>query len=298
MTRKPPIDIYQQVTDSIVAAIEAQPGEYRMPWQRSGLGASLPRNAVTKAPYNGINILMCWCVAEARQYPTSLWATFKQWQQVGAKVRAGEKGTLIVFYKQYEVEPSGEDDDGQRLAARHSYVFNASQVDGFDIPTLQPMEPLQRSEAMQRLIGATGADVRIGGESAYYVPSLDYIQLPDDRCFRQTDAAERTYHFESTAGHELTHWAGGKTRLARDLSGRFGSDSYAFEELCAELGAAYLCAELGISSEPRSDHAQYLAHWLRVMKADKKAIFTAASKASEATRYLMGFMGKEVADAA
>jgi antirestriction protein ArdC len=236
MTRKPPIDIHQQVTDAIIAAIEANPGEYRMPWQRSALGSSMPKNAVTKAPYNGINALICWCVTEKNRYPSTLFATFRQWQSVGAQVRAGEKGTPIVFYKSYEVQPSGDDDDGTRLAIRYSHVFNASQVDGFEIPEPAPMEPLQRHDRMKRIIRNSGIDVRYGGEAAYYVPSANYVQLPDERCFRQTDAAERMFQFESTAGHELVHATGHPSRLARDLSGRFGDFSYAAEELCALSG--------------------------------------------------------------
>lgn len=236
MKRREPIDIHQQVTDMIVAAIEANPGEYRMPWQRSALASSMPRNAVTKAFYSGINSVICWCVAEKHQYPSTLFATFKQWQSVGAQVRLGEKGTPIVFYKSYEVDPTGEDDDGSRLAIRYSHVFNASQVDGFEVPVLAPMEPLQRHDLMQRLIFNSGIDVRYGGEAAYYVPSANYVQLPDERCFRQTDAAERMFQFESTVGHELVHATGHPSRLARDLTGRFGSFSYACEELCALSG--------------------------------------------------------------
>lgn len=298
MNRKPSIDIHQHVTDAIVAFIEANPGEYRMPWQRSALAASMPRNAVTKAHYSGINSLICWTVSEKHQYPSTLFATFKQWQSIGAQVRSGEKGTPIVFYKSYEVEPSSEDDDGSRLAIRYSHVFNAAQVDGFEVPVLAPMEPLRRHETMMRILANSGIDVRYGGDAAYYVQTADYVQLPDECRFRQSDAAERMFQFESTAAHELVHASGHPSRLGRDLSGRFSSFSYACEELVAELGAAYICAELGISAEPRKDHAQYLAHWLAVMKADKKAIFTAAAKASEAARYLLDFIREEVTDAA
>lgn len=298
MTRKPPIDIHQQVTDAIVAAIEANPGEYRMPWQRGGLTGALPRNAVTQAYYSGVNILTCWCAVATRQYPTALFATFKQWQEIGAQVRAGEKGTLIVFYKQYEVDPAGEDDDGKRLAVKHSYVFNASQVDGYEVPSLPDMEPIQHHEPMQRLAAATGIEIRTGGDAAYYSPSQDVIVMPSEHHFRQPEARERAWHFASTLAHELVHASGHPKRLNRDLTGRFSSESYILEELVAETGAAFLCAELGLSAEPRQDHAQYLMHWLRVMKADKKAIFTAAAKASEAARYLMGFLEKEQANAA
>ena len=299
MSRNSPLDVYQQVTDAIVAAIEANPGEYRMPWQRSGIGASLPVNALTNNAYNGINVCALWCAGAARGYVgPSRWATFRQWLQLEKPVRAGEKGSLICYYKQYDVEPSSEDDDGKRRVARHTYVFHESQTQGY-VPPIEPdMQPLERHAAMQALLDATGADIRIGGDAAFYVPSADYIQLPDPRYFTQEDGAERTFQFESTAAHELVHFSGHKSRLNRDLTGRYGSSGYAFEELCAELGAAFICAELGITAEPRKDHAQYLAHWLKVMKEDKKAIFTAAAKACEATRYLMGFMPKEVAHAA
>lgn len=236
MTRRESIDIHQQVTDAIVAAIEANPDEYRMPWQRSALTASMPRNAVTKAHYYGINALVCWTVAEKHRYPSTLFATFKQWQSIGAQVRAGEKGTPIVFYKSYEVEPTGDEDDGSRLAIRYSHVFNAAQVDGFDLPTMAPMEPLTRHETMLRIITNSKIDVRYGGEAAFYVPSADFVQLPDERCFRQSDAEERLFQFESTAGHELVHAAGHPSRLGRDLTGRFGSFSYAAEELVALSG--------------------------------------------------------------
>lgn len=299
MPKKQSIDLHQQVTDALIVAIEANPGEYRMPWQRSGLATSLPTNALTKAAYNGINVCMLWCTAAERGYTGSnRWATFKQWLNLETPVRAGEKGTLICFYKQYNVATDNPDDDGRRLAIKHSYVFHDSQTEGYVTPLVPAMPPLERHEAMQRLLTSTGADVRIGGDRAFYVPSADYIQLPDPRFFTQSDREERLFQFESTAAHELCHHSGHPSRLNRDLTGRFGSDAYAMEELIAEIGAAFLCAELGISAEPRQDHAQYLAHWLTVMKSDKKAIFTAAAKASEAARYLMSFMPHAGADGA
>lgn len=300
MRNKEPLDVYQHVTDHIVAAIESNPGEYRMPWQRSGFAATLPRNAHTKALYQGLNTVWLWCAAEQKQYEHNIWASFKQWQQMECQVRAGEKGTVIVFYKQYEVDPNPdhESDDGKRMALKYSHVFNAAQVDGYEAPSLPQTPRLERHELMQKLVAASGATVLAGGDSAYYHMGKDLIQMPDDRCFQQAEAAERTFHYESTLAHELIHATGHKSRLARDMSGRFGSESYCMEELCAETGAAFICAHLGISAVPRADHAQYLHHWLRVMKADKKAIFTAAAKASEATRYLLSLLDKEVAHAA
>lgn len=300
MTKRPPLDVYQHVTNTLIAAIEANPGSFEMPWHRAGLGASLPRNPITKQPYQGINCVSLWAVSELSQYPTTEFASYRQWNEIGAQVKAGAKGAVVVFYKEFSVEPDPEnpDDDGQRKTARHSFVFNASQVEGYEPVSLPPMEPMQRHDAMQRLVKAVRADVRVGGDAAYYVPSADFIQMPDERCFRQSDAGERMFHFESTLAHELVHLSGHPKRLARDLTGRFGTEAYAWEECVAEFGAAMICAQFGISAEPRKDHAQYLAHWLKHMKEDKKAIFTAAAKASEAARYLTGFMPQEVADAA
>jgi len=296
-SRKQRIDIYQQVTDTIIAAIEAGPGEFTMPWHRTGMSVGLPRNALTGKSYQGINPLVLWAVSELRHYPSTIYATYKQWEQLGAQVREGEKGSVVVFYKEYAVDadPGNPDDDGRRRALRHSHVFNASQVDGYDLPEQPQMPPLARHPEMERLITASGVPVRIGGDSAYYSPSGDYVQLPSPDCFQQPDAADRTYHFESTAAHELVHATGHPTRLARDLTGRFGDEKYCAEELIAELGACYVCAELGLAAQPRVDHAQYITHWLRLMKQDNRAIFAAAARAAEASRYLIAKLHPEEA---
>jgi antirestriction protein ArdC len=141
--------------------------------------------------------------------------------------------------------------------------------------------------AVDAFIAATGAVIRHGGGRACYIPATDEIRMPERAAFTgsATSSAEESYY--ATLLHELTHWTGPVHRCGRDLSGRFGSDAYAMEELIAELGSAFLCGELGIAAVPRSDHAQYLAHWLAVLKADKRAIFTAASKASEAIGFLV-----------
>lgn len=300
MSRKSPIDVYQQVTASIIKAMEQSDGTVAMPWQRSGFAASLPKNASTQAHYQGCNILGLWCAAELKNYPVSLWASYKQWQSLGAQVRGGESGTLIAFYKQFDVEPDAErqDDDGKRYVARASYVFNVSQVDGYALEQPAPMPPLERHQAITRLVDATGAVVRYGGDRAYYAPGTDHIQMPDDHRFRQDDPVERTAAHACVLFHELGHWSGASGRLAREFGQRFGDDQYAAEEVCAELTASFLAAQLGVSSVPREDHAHYIKHWVGVMKKDNRAIFTAAVKAAEAARYLTGFLPKEVADAA
>lgn len=295
MASKQCIDVYQSVTDAIIKAIEDSPGEVTMPWQRSGLPTFIPKNASTDALYNGCNILALWCAAEVKCYPVSLWASYRQWQSLDAQVRKGESGTLIAFYKPYDVAPNPENagDDGKRFVARASYVFNVSQVDGYEPETLPPLEPLQRHQAVEDFVRATGAVIHYGGDRAYYATGPDRIQMPDEHRFRQDDAVERATAHACVLFHELGHWSGAQHRLDRQFGKRFGDDQYAAEEVVAELTASFLAAQLGISSVPRADHAHYIRHWLDVMKKDKRAIFTAAAKAAEAARYLTGFSDKD-----
>jgi antirestriction protein ArdC len=135
-------------------------------------------------------------------------------------------------------------------------------------------------------VARTGAAIVHGGNRACFVPKLDEIHMPPRELFTGSATSSATEAYYSTLLHELVHWTGPAHRCDRDLSGRFGTEAYAMEELVGELGAAFLCAELRIAVEPRADHAQYLAHWLNVLKADKRAIFTAASKAGEAVAFL------------
>lgn len=288
-------DVHKAVTDEIVRALEAGVGQSRLPWARTGTPSVRPRNAVTKQGYRGINILSLWLSAEKHGFTHGLWASYRQWLDAGAQVRKGEKGTLVVFYKEFSVDPNPDvaDDDGSRRVARASWVFNASQVDGFTLPAIPDLPPIEREAKAEAFIAATGADIRHGGDMAYYRPSTDHIQMPDERLFVGSKLSTRTEDYYSVLAHELTHWSGAETRLNRLLNDRFGDASYAMEELVAELGAAFLCADLGISHTPRPDHAAYIANWLQVLKSDKKAVFTAAAKASEAVQYLSAFSGTE-----
>lgn len=293
---KQKFDVHQEITDRIVAAIETA-GEFRLPWIRDKGGSmKRPVNIASGNPYNGINIVSLWVSALAADHPSHLWGTYKQWQDRGCQVRRGEKSSLVVFYKTLEFEQrneeTGETEATERLMARASHVFNAAQVDGFAIedtsaplPDEPAFDPIERAE---RFAMATGATVEEGGDRACYIPATDIIRMPDRKRFTGTDTTKSAEGFYSTLCHELTHWSGAKTRLDRDLTGRFGSESYAVEELIAELGAAFLCSDLSITPEPRADHACYIASWLKVLKNDKRAVFTAASKASEAANWLLG----------
>ena len=236
-----------------------------------------------------------WATAEANGFATGIWGTYRQWKEKGAQVRKGEKSTPVIFYKEYDVEPSGDDDNGKRHVARASRVFNASQVDGYELPELPHIEPVKRIARADHFLKATRATILHGGERAYYRPSTDEIRIPDEGRFIETASRTRTEGYYSVILHELTHWSGAPTRCDRQLRNRFGDDAYAMEELVAELGAAFLCAELSITAETRLDHAQYIATWLDVLKADNKAIFAAAAKANEAVSYLKKLQtGQEV----
>ena len=297
---KPRLDVHQAVTDKIVARIEQGAGEFQMPWHRPGLSFAIPKNALTGQPYRGTNILALWIDASEKIFERQIWATYKQWNELGAQVRKGEKGSLIVKCGESipkdargETEPEGEDEaSAKRLYAKAAYVFNVAQVDGFALEPEPPRPDLTtRLAHADTFIEATGAEFREGGFRAFYRHreldgSGDFIQMPPRSLFTGTATSTPTEAYEAVRLHELTHWSGAPHRLNREHGKRFGDKAYSFEELCAELGSAYLCAELQITNTPRDDHAQYVASWLEVMKGDKKAIFTAASLASAAVSYL------------
>lgn len=286
-------DVHQEITNRIVDALETA-GEFQLPWVRHAGGSfDRPVNVASKRPYNGVNIVSLWVSSQANEFPSNIWGTYRQWQQSGCQVRKGEKSSLVVFYKTIEIvgenAETGEAEQSERMFARASRVFNAAQVEGFEIPSEDLPEdpvfdPIARAEAFAV---STKARIEEGGDRACYVPATDTIQMPERRRFTGTDTSSPAEAFYSTLCHELVHWSGSKSRLERDLSTRFGGEAYAMEELVAELGAAFLCSELGITSEPRVDHASYIRNWLAVLKNDKKAIFTAASKASQAADWLI-----------
>jgi antirestriction protein ArdC len=280
-------DIHRAITESIVAAIEAGTDKSERPWHRPGL--QMPLNATTANHYQGVNVVALWAQALDRGYGSNLWASYKQWQEIGAQVRKGERGSMIVFYKRLEELPLEPADDGKsRLSfvARASHVFNAQQVDGFTTPTLERQTAFQLDQQAEAFIGAVGAEVRHGFATACYRHATDTVDMPDRELFTGTTTSTPLQSYYGVLLHELTHWSGAPHRLARDMGKRFGDQAYAMEELVAEIGAAFLCSALGIASEPRPDHAAYVSAWLQVLKQDSKAIFMAASRAQEAFEHL------------
>ena len=279
-------DIYQSVTNSIVEAIEngATGEQFVLPWH--GVSA-LPQNACTGKPYHGVNVPMLWACQMSRGFPSGIWATYKQWQEKGAQVKKGEKGSQVVFWKRIDIEPTQDDEERQgRMFARWSTVFNAQQVDGFELtPDYEPAE-FDALAAADALVKASGADIRHGEARAYYRPSEDYINLPSPEAFKATSGSSATQNFYSVLFYELTHWSGSAHRLDRKKHKKFGDADYAFEELIAELGAAMVCVTTGVETAVREDHAHYIANWLKALKGDKQFIFAAASQAQKAVDYL------------
>jgi antirestriction protein ArdC len=278
-------DVYSRVTAQIINAIENGTGTWRMPWHTSGRYAFSPINVASKKPYRGINTVCLWAAAQAKGYERGEWATYQQWQDKGGQVRKGEKATLVVFWKfanDSSETQEGETGHSSRLLFTRGYsVFNAAQVDGYT-PTADPEVSIpERIAHAESFFSPIGADLRHGGNRAYYALDTDHIQMPEFGAFGENLA------YYSTLAHEHTHWTAKAGRCDRQLGKRFGDSAYSAEELIAELGAAFTCAHLGLSTEPRADHAQYLASWLKVLKADSRAIFTAASKAQQATDWLI-----------
>lgn len=285
--RQTPTDIYERVTSQIIAAIEAGAGDYQMPWHHDGSAIAMPVNVASSKAYRGVNILSLWAAAHAAGYPAGIWGTYRQWQALGAKVRKGERGHLVVFWKTTDrrgAADSQHDDDRdepvRRLFARGYTVFNCTQVDGYAPPSIPALPEAERIERAERFCAALGIHIRHGGSRAYYRPSTDHVQMPEFACFRDAVA------YYAVLLHECGHASGAKHRLDRDLSGRFGSSAYAMEECVAELLGAMICADLNLSVEPRPDHARYIASWLEVLRSDSRAIFTAASKAQQTADWM------------
>lgn len=292
--------LYDEVTARVVAELEAGRFPWVQPWDAAAAAPGLPRNAASNRAYSGINVLILWGEGFAHGYASQGWLTFRQASQAGGCVRKGERGVGVVYADRFTPEAEKERAASEGGAARavpflkRFTVFNVAQCDGLPERMLAGAAPLPERELVplaEALIAATGADFRIGGAEAYYSPGSDYVRVPPQPAFRhQID-------YYRTALHELGHWTGHATRLARDLSNPFGSAGYAREELVAELASAFLCAALGIVPSVR--HADYLGSWLAVLRADNRAIFRAASLASKAADYLLAYREpSEMEDAA
>jgi antirestriction protein ArdC len=270
------MDIYKTVTDSIIAELERGAIPWVKPWKAD---SSADKNYVSQKPYQGINRLLLGMSSMSKGYSNPAWATFKQWNEAGTSVKAGEKATHIVFFKPCKSVDKSTGKESGYCVIRGYAVFNVEQTDMDIIPSTMPESPFNPMPDCEDRIIKTGASISHGGDAAFYMPSHDRIQLPNKGSFN----SEANYY--ATCFHELSHWTGAKHRLDRSLDkGRFGNPEYAFEELVAEISAAYLCADYKIQGELR--HAGYIQSWLKACKDDSKAIFKAAALAQKAADYI------------
>ena len=285
---RPRTDVYRTITDTIIAAIERGAGDFVMPWH--GGGISRPQNALTRSDYHGINILALWAEAYVRGFATGWWATYRQWQEAGGQVKKEERASTIVFFKRLEEDEDGECDEEApcvRLVARASRVFNADQVVGWVEPAnIYPQGTAAVILSVSALAGASGANIQLGRDMACYRIDSDHIEMPPLVSFTGSPTSSPTQAYAATLLHELVHWTGAAHRLDRGFGEGFDKEKLAAEELVAEIGAAYLCADLGVSNAPRPDHAAYVGSWLKLLKNDRRAIFTASRLADRAAAYL------------
>jgi antirestriction protein ArdC len=283
-------DLYQEITDKIVAELEKGTAPWVKPW-RSTAGLNSPMNITTKRPYSGVNVVLLWMACSANGWSHPHFLTFKQAKEAGGTVRGGQKGTQICFLKQLRVKDKVDPDKEKTIGMLKTYyVFNVAQCDNLPerFANPEPAKPLNNDERdvmIDEFVATTKAVIKEGHGEAYFAPGADYISMPAFASFKSGD------HFHATRFHELTHWTGHKARLNRDLLNRFGDQRYAAEELVAELGSAFLCAEFDIDGDLR--HAGYLANWLRLLKSDPKAIFTASAAAQKAADFLRGLALKD-----
>jgi antirestriction protein ArdC len=283
-------DIYTRITNQIVSHLERGVRPWLKPWNAEHAAGRITRPLrYNGKPYSGINVVSLWASATAQNLAAPIWMTFKQAAELDGHIRKGEKGSLVVYadsITRKETDKKTGDEIEREIPFLKGYtVFNVEQIDGlpavFYAKAIPQLDPVARIERADRFFAALGATIGHGGNRAYYSLTNDTIQMPPFVSFQDADS------YYATLAHECTHWTGSPSRLNRDFGGhRFGSEGYAIEELVAELGAAFLCADLELSLEPREDHASYIATWLDVLAQDNRAVFTAAAQAHRAAEYI------------
>ena len=282
-------DLYARVTDRIIADLEQGLRPWLKPWNAENAAGRITRPLRHNGtPYSGINVLLLWSEAVARGFSAPFWMTFRQAAELGGHVRKGETGSLVVYanrIRKTETDEDGNEAEREIPFLKGYTVFNVEQIDGlpahYTIPTATVLDPVARIAGAERFLTGCGATVRHGGNRAWYSPGSDSIQLPPFESFRDAES------YYATFTHELTHWTGHATRLDRAFGRKsLDAEGYAREELVAELGSAFLSADLGLTPEARDDHAAYIGHWLAVLKGDKRFIFSAAAHAQRAADFL------------
>jgi antirestriction protein ArdC len=295
-------DVYERITTRIVDELEKGVRPWFKPWNAEHAAGRITRplrgNSI---PYRGINVLMLWSEAMTKGFAAPIWMTFKQALELNAHVKKGEKGSLVVYASKITrtetEEGSGNEVEREIPFMRGYTVFNVEQIDGLPAQYYAKAEPrldtVQRIDSAERFFAATGARIQHGGNQAFYTMADDRVQMPPFESFQDAES------YYATLAHETTHWTRHPKRLEREFGRkRWGDEGYAMEELVAELGSAFLSADLDLTPEPREDHASYIANWLKVLKDDKRAIFTAAAHAQRAADFLHGLQPGAVQEAA
>lgn len=274
-------DLFQTITDKIVNKIEegALNGKYVMPWHAA---ATMPTNAKSNRPYSGLNAITLW----STPFNTHHWATYKQWQELGAQVTKGSKGEAILVPMTVTKKDAETGEEKKVTFFKAATVFNANQVEGYEPEDLQPAT-IDTHHELERIVDNSGMNIHHGGTRAYYLPAEDRINMPPRESFTGSDTRTPTESYYSVLVHEMVHATGHASRLDRSLKGRFGTEAYAMEELIAELGSAFVAAHTGLNLEPSDDNAKYVKSWLKVLKGDTKAIQSAATQASKAAAWLI-----------
>lgn len=288
-------DIYTIITNKIIADLEKGNLTWAQPWQAGHAAGAISRPLRAEGkPYQGINTLILWIAAMDKGYDAPIWMTYKQAQELGAQVRKGEKGTQVVYsskFTAHEKNEAGEEIEKDVPFLKTYTVFNVEQIEGLPGHFYAKVQPLsnhiERIEQAEQFFKNTNAEIRHGGNQAFYSPTHDFVQMPKIETFKDAES------YYGVLGHEMTHWTRHTSRLNRDFGRkRWGDEGYAMEELVAELGAAFLCADLGLTLEPKLEHAAYIDSWLKVLKQDKKAIFHAASHAERAANHLHSYQNQ------
>jgi antirestriction protein ArdC len=295
-------DVYTRITNAILTELEQGTRPWLKPWNAEHAAGRITRPLRANGiPYRGINILMLWAEAESKGYTAPIWITFKQSLDLGAHVRKGEHGSLVVYASKTtrtEVDAVTGDESERDIPFLKGYtVFNVEQVEGlpaqYYATATKTLDPVQRIAHAEAFIAATGARVGHGGNRAFYSVSEDRIQMPPFEAFRDAES------YYATLAHETVHWTRHESRLNRDFGRkRWGDEGYAMEELVAELGSAFLSSDLSLTPEVMPDHAAYVASWIKVLKEDKRAIFTAAAQAQRAADFLHGLQPVQQQEAA
>jgi antirestriction protein ArdC len=294
-------DIYTRITDKIVAALEQGTRPWIRPWNAEHAAGRITKPLRHNGtPYSGINIIMLWQSAMACGYAAPIWMTFRQARELGASVRKGEHGELVVYANtitRTEETADGQDEQRKIPFLKGYTVFNVEQIDGLPSHYYQlaeaTLDPVQRIDHAESFFAALGADIRHGGNMAYYAAGSDHVQMPPFETFRDAES------YYAVLAHECTHWTRHASRLDRSFGRKsWGDEGYAREELVAELGSAFICADLELALEPREDHSAYIESWLKVLQDDKRAIFAAAAHAQRAADYLNGLQQGRGSEAA